>query len=44
MPEDCAKILDYEWDIFNDILCRIGGTLTVDKAIMIVNDESEKLE
>jgi len=44
MSKDCAKVLDYEWDIFNDILCRIGGTLTVDKAIMIVNDESEKLE
>ena len=41
MTEDVVEILDFEWDIFSDVLIRIGGTLTVDKAIKIVSDDSE---
>jgi len=41
MTEDVVEILDFEWDIFSDVLIRIGGTLTVDKAIKIVSDEDE---
>jgi hypothetical protein len=41
MPE-VAKISSYEWDIFNNILCRIGGTLSIDKSIMIVEDINDE--
>ena len=41
MNEDVVEVLDFEWDIFSAVLTRIGGTLTVDKAIKIISDDSE---
>jgi len=41
---EVVEILDFEWDIFSDVLVRLGGTLTIDKAVKIVSDDSEDEE
>lgn len=38
-----VRILDYEWDIFIDVLTRIGGqSVDTSKTIVIVSDKSEE--